>query len=162
VKNLIIISVLIVLSSCNENSQNQDSENDHSDQQHESVKTYSIDSLNTLADLLELSIEESKTPILYFHSEKCQPCIEFKESLDDELVVRAFENGILMEVDIMNDPQDLKSLYSVYSVPTLMKIDVDSNEIRRITSLAWGDGKPENIAPVVDTLINYDFNDSPE
>lgn len=149
----IIISVLIMICySCSSNENSNGNANSESNKK--SVEIRAINSETTLSELLDLCSAHSKIPILYFHADWCKPCVAFKKSLKDERITRVFENAMLLGVDIDSDPHNMAAYYSVNAVPTFIRLDQDSTVIARITSAEWDEDIPENIAPVMEKLLN--------
>lgn len=108
----------------------------------------------SLSSLVEQSFAQSKTPILYFHASWCRPCVEFKKALKDKRLVKVFENATLIGVDVDVNPQELGFQYNIKAVPTFIHLDKEAKAIASITSAEWAENTPENIAPVMERLIN--------
>lgn len=112
-----------------------------------------------LHNLIESTVQDSKTPILYFSADWCRPCLRFRKSLRNELVGDALKDTRLIRVDVDTDPLGLAVTFGVQSIPTFIKLDENGNTIARITSAAWDDDVPENIAPVMTELIGGKYDD---
>jgi thiol-disulfide isomerase/thioredoxin len=118
------------------------------------VTVYEVSEKTKLADLMKLSHDRSKTPVLYFHAIWCGPCVAFKKSLTDNRIKSVFENAMLIGVDVDSNPEKLVEFYSIHSIPTFIKLDQDSNILAQITSGEWDEDIPANIAPVMDKFVN--------
>lgn len=116
---------------------------------------------NPLMHIVSKSINNSKTPVLYFYADWCRPCLSFRKSLSDDLLTDAFKNPTLIKIntDIDINTNKITNKYNVRSIPTFIKINKDGEVIARITSAEWEEDTPENIAPVMNRFVNENFYD---
>ncbi|MGB0869212.1 MAG: thioredoxin family protein [Flavobacteriales bacterium] len=123
------------------------------------VELYEIKKDITINESIRKILSQNKVPILYFHADWCKPCLGFKKSLDDIRMIKAFDKALLLGVNLDSDPQQLAIQYSVSAVPTFIKLDSNTNVLAKITSAEWEEDIAENIAPIMDKLINSNFYD---
>ena len=102
--------------------------------------------------LLENS-KKDKVSILYFYANWCGPCKAYKKSLSSELVQNTLKNAVLIKINIDEDHQSLVNKYAITKVPTFIKVNKSGGILAKITSAQWKEDIPENIAPVMDSLI---------
>lgn len=74
--------------------------------------------------------------ILDFHAEWCHPCKLMAPILDEYLKTNPVYE--IQKVDVDKEGS-LAERYNVQSVPTLIIIDKDGNEVRRIVGFSGGD-----------------------
>ncbi len=110
-------------------------------------------------DVISQAIAASKVPILYFYADWCGPCRSFNKALKDPLMHKALENAVLIKIDVDYDAQDLGGKYSIFSIPTFLKVNEKGEVLARISSSEWDANIARNIAPVMDKLINEEVYD---
>ncbi|MCZ8286280.1 MAG: thioredoxin family protein [Bacteroidia bacterium] len=110
---------------------------------------------NTLSQLIQEEIGRQRKPILYFTADWCAPCRRFKGCLDDPKMREALHDATLIMIDVDTDSEEdtLSFTYDVHAVPTFIRVNADGSVIKQITSAAWDDDTPENIAPVITRFL---------
>ena len=106
-----------------------------------------------LAKLIRQQVENDKKPIVYFTATWCKPCKQFKESLSDPLMQTAFEDAVIIEIDIDNDDEDYAARYGVRAIPAFIKLDEKGTLLNKINGGAWEANTAKNMAPVLETFI---------
>lgn len=114
---------------------------------------------SALTAWLPENLDPEEVPILVFHADWCLPCKVFELSLDLDATQEAMENALILSVNIDNDPDGLTSEFEVRYLPTFIKLNRSGQPIARITSTEWGPDDPENVAAVMDKLVNTDYYD---
>lgn len=104
---------------------------------------------------------DSKVPILYFYADWCKPCWGFRESLEDPRVQAALSHATLIKIDVDRDLEgdEVALQYGVRAVPTYVKVTPEGKITAKITSAEWAENVPENIAPVMEQLVNGEVYD---
>lgn len=103
-----------------------------------------------LEGALALAAETGKPVFVDMYADWCGPC----RMLADEYFVRedykeVLSQCVLIKINIDNY-QDLASRYSVQSIPTLILMDSEGNELDRITGVM---GSPEEFLPMIQQFI---------
>jgi len=75
----------------------------------------------------------NKNIFVDFYADWCPPCREMDEVTytDPQVQEKLTQNYVLVKVDVDNNP-DLSSQYQAYSLPTIVILDANGNEIKRI------------------------------
>ena len=99
---------------------------------------------------LAMAAETGKPVFVDMYADWCGPCV----MLAEEYFVRedykeVLSQCVLVKINIDNY-QDLASRYSVQSIPTLLLMDSEGNELDRITGVM---GSPEEFLPMIRSFI---------
>ena len=103
-----------------------------------------------LQGALALAAETGKPVFVDMYADWCGPCRMLAEdyfSRDD--YKRVLSSCILVKINI-DDHQDLAVRYNVQSIPTLLLLNEQGDEIDRITGVM---GSPESFLPMVEEFI---------
>jgi len=103
-----------------------------------------------LEGALVIAAETGKPVFVDMYADWCGPC----RMLADEYFVRddykeVLSQCVLVKINIDNY-QDLAARYSVQSIPTLILMDSEGNELDRITGVM---GSPEEFLPMIRSFI---------
>lgn len=124
-------------------------------------KVVSHDSMgfSSLSEILNTASQDQKTPILSFSADWCGSCREYKKTLTDQRVALSYKNAFLIDVNVDTDSLGLTERYGVTQIPTFIKLDSTGRALAKITSAEWEDNLPEYVAPVIDSLVNFNVFD---
>lgn len=88
---------------------------------------------NDLNQAMEEAKKSNKTIFIDFYADWCSYCREMDEEAftDPQVVEKLTQNYVLLKVDVDENP-DLSSKYTAYSLPTMIVIDSNGQEIKRI------------------------------
>lgn len=96
--------------------------------------------------------ERGLRPIAYFHAAWCAPCRAVARYERDPAMIEAFAGAAVIGVDIdIWGPDELRAAgLNVVGVPTWLALTPDGRPTdHTVTSAAWGDDVPANMAPVL-------------
>lgn len=89
-----------------------------------------------------------RKPFVYFHAEWCGPCRDLRDSMEDPRMVDAFAGTYQIKIDVDEWEDEIDDAYPVPYIPLIFELDADGRPTgRTITSTAWDDNIPENMAP---------------
>ncbi len=89
-----------------------------------------------------------RRPFVYFYAEWCGPCRDLRDSMDDPRMVDAFAGTHIIKVDVDEWEDEIDEDYEVQYIPLIFELGGDGRPTgRTITSTAWDDNIPENMAP---------------
>jgi thioredoxin:protein disulfide reductase len=86
---------------------------------------------------LSSALESGKPVVLYFSASWCIPCLELDRlTFTDETVIDEMSRLVLLKVDLTNfdspESQELRSIYDIAGVPTIVFIDPGGEEVTTI------------------------------
>jgi hypothetical protein len=109
----------------------------------------------TLADQIKAEAKKARglglKPIVYGGAVWCKPCQAVKKYRQDRRMLEAFRGTYVIEIDV--DEFSAEEMIAMYgkklaAVPVFLAIGDDGRSTGpQITSSAWGDDIPENMAP---------------
>jgi hypothetical protein len=118
---------------------------------------------NTTEDLSSVVYRESQNaerlgqaPYIQCTADWCPSCRALKRHMKDERMIAAYRGTyiILVDVDIWLDRLPSVGLY-VTGIPSIYELTHEGKPTGRfITGAAWGDNKPEKMAPVLDAFFH--------
>ena len=90
-----------------------------------------------------------RKPFVYFYADWCSPCRALRNSLDDPLMIDAFNGTYIIQFDADAWGTRLAGTgFSIRGIPVLFEINNDGKPTgRKIDGGAWGDNIPRNMAP---------------
>lgn len=108
-------------------------------------------------DFYESALESEKPIMIDFFAEWCIPCKELdKKTFTDEAIIELSKNFNLMKVDLTSgaegDVKILRDKYAVKGVPTIVFINSDGQEIRKLRTLGFVE--PEKFIEKMKKTIN--------
>jgi thioredoxin 1 len=109
---------------------------------------------DTVEHIISNAVKENKTPVLYFYADWCGSCKRFKKSLKSKLLKEALKNTILIKINVDKEGQGLQEKFGINAIPAFIKVNESGDLIAKITSAEWDEDIPENIAPIIDKLVN--------
>lgn len=106
-----------------------------------------------LSEQLATTLAAGKTPVLYFHAHWCGPCKAFKATLPDAQVEETMKDVDLIMVNVDEAPE-LAGKYGVRYIPFFVKVDKAGAALKTISSSAWGEPTPSNVATAMRLFLN--------
>lgn len=120
-------------------------------------KTFTVVKLKpsggSLASILKVEVQKAKKlgrkPFVEFFADWCEPCKALRRSLNDPLMVDAFNNTYIIQLNADNWHSKLSGTgFSASAVPVFFEIDENGKPSgRKIDGGAWGANIPSNMAP---------------
>ena len=107
-------------------------------------------------EIVKKEIEAKRKPVLFFTATWCKPCQEFKNSLNDPLMIDALKNStlIMIDADIDAEKENISQTYDVGSYPTFIRVNEKGSVIKQTEGGAWDENIPQNMAPVLKEFMN--------
>lgn len=112
-----------------------------------------LKSEEALAEQLATTLAAGKTPVLYFHAHWCGPCKAFKATLPDAQVEETMKDVDLIMINVDEAPE-LAGKYGVRYIPFFVKVDKAGTALKTISSSAWGEPTPTNVAAAMGLFLN--------
>ncbi|WP_254507378.1 thioredoxin family protein [Anatilimnocola floriformis] len=95
---------------------------------------------------------ENRKPFVQFTAAWCGPCRELKASMNDPLMVEAFANTSIIQIntDDYNEQQLKAAGFALQGIPAFHELDDAGKPTGRwVDGGAWDDNIPRNMAPVL-------------
>ncbi len=110
---------------------------------------------NRLDELIQKALKDNQKPVLYFGAEWCGPCRRFRASLSDPLMRETLNGATLILIDMDADSEGhlISAGYGIHEIPSFVRVDKDGSVIKKITSAAWDEDVPQEIAPVIKQFL---------
>ncbi len=115
----------------------------------------SMDFAGQLADEITKAKGLKLTPFVQVSAEWCGPCRRLHASMDDPLMVDAFQGTYIIKLDADQWNETLKdTAYYPRGIPAFIAIDDQGLPVGKINGGAWGADIPENMAPPLKEFFN--------
>ncbi|BDZ66613.1 thioredoxin family protein [Methanobacterium ferruginis] len=103
------------------------------DHETKDITTSSLQWGTDLDQAMQEAKNTNKSVFVDFYADWCSYCEEMDEGTytDPQVQEKLTQNYVLVKVDVDNNP-DLSSQYQAYSLPTMVILDANGNEINRI------------------------------
>ncbi len=110
-----------------------------------------------LSIIVKNELAAKRKPVLFFTATWCGPCKQFKNSLNDPLMLDALKDVtlIMIDADVDGEREQIGlTKYAVRSYPTFLRVDANGKVIKKTDGGAWDENIPKNMAPVLKKFMN--------
>ncbi|MDO8870946.1 MAG: thioredoxin family protein [Methanobacteriaceae archaeon] len=128
---VVIAGVAMALNSFNNS--NQSLTNNYNNVSNESNQSYSLKWYNNLDSAISEAQKTNKLVFAFFSANWCPACqqLESETLVNEKVTQKLSQNYVAVKIDVDTNPE-LSSKYGIYSIPTLIIMNSNGEEIKKI------------------------------